>query len=378
MNNHTGLKKYNNFRCTTNRLNKIGLLGPYQRCVDKKNLLLVDLSDNTNHLLGDLSHYPNVYYPQIKETFLKYVLPNINGGKSCSLTEENILPTNGVVSAIDTIIKVFCNQDSLVVTFSPSFPAYEYLINLYNIKHHRAKLIGNDLNQINVDEIVNLQPTIVIFCDPNNPIGSSVNDSEIESLLTLCPNTLFIFDETYQEYSRKLTNLTKLHERDNIIVLRNFSKGWGLASLRIGALVSTGEIISSLMRCIIPFPISALSEKEFSYNVRQNLQNIKKSWSITIAEREYVINQLLSLNIVQKIYPSDANFLCLVLNIKIDLETEIKNYGLQIEKINSMDEHTYRITIGTKLENRYFLSFIKSIANDTKQFPKPEVVAAQT
>lgn len=358
MSNLIGLKKYNHFRISLERYHCINLLGPYHRKGGRSHHFL-DLSDNINHFLGDYAHYPEVFYSKLNSTIAEYVIPLFNG--DCGIYANNgILPTNGVVSAIDTIIKAFSPSESLIVSFTPSFPVYAYYANIHRVNYYESKLWGENLERINVNEIVLLQPTILFICDPNNPTGSSINDGDIETLLVECPDTLFVFDETYQEYSSKHTNLKKLNKHDNLIILRNFSKAWGLAALRVGAIISTNQIISALTRCVIPFSISALSEKEFIYCVQNKSVMISDTWRITCLERARLVDQIKKIPNIVKIYESDANFICFVVHDMNLFNEKLEKFNIKIEILDPLIANAYRLTIGTKLENDYFISAVMS------------------
>jgi histidinol-phosphate aminotransferase len=181
------------------------------------------------------SHYSNVFNDNSVSLLDKLCKMN-------NISEDQIFLTAGSDDALEYIANVYILPSTRVFLFSPTYNYFEHMVK------RRTKLvtyIPNDFNNSFTDmetclEFYSdlLQNNLVYIVNPNNPLGTIVKKDVIERLLKSYPNTKFLIDEAYIEFSKNDTcsDLIKLYK--NIIITRTFSKAYGLAGLRLGYLLA--------------------------------------------------------------------------------------------------------------------------------------------
>lgn len=219
-----------------------------------------------------LGTYPSVEELQVQIT--TYV----------GVEKENILITPGSDQAIELIFENYFENKKLALQI-PSFLAYEHL----------GKIYGTEVNGIPYQEFAfNKEIAIqalenshgIALSNPGNPLGASIPQEDLEEIASIArkENKICVFDEAYYEFGKE-TFVSKLHEYSNVIILRTFSKAFGLAGLRIGYVVADKEIVEELKKLQLPSPISsfailaaslALREKDFSKKREEILKKKEK------------------------------------------------------------------------------------------------------
>lgn len=160
-----------------------------------------------------------------------------------SVSPENIVVTNGSDDGIELIAKIFINLNEEVVIPTPTFPVYESVSNMMGANIVNIPLNDNfELNLNNLVKKVNKVTKIIWIANPNNPTGNIlVLKSKIEWLLKKAPNTIVVIDECYFELSQ-ITAKELVQKYNNLIILRSFSKIFGLAGLRLGYIITNPDI----------------------------------------------------------------------------------------------------------------------------------------
>jgi len=178
-------------------------------------------------------------YPNTNNRELLDLLSDYTG-----LESENIAIYNGSDDALKEIFISFLDENSKVMTYSPSYTQVDTFISLSTDKHHKEKIIDPiDKHYYNFEDIKNYD--LVYLANPNNPTGYLIDKTEIELLVSKNLDTLFIIDEAYYEFSKN-TSSDLVTKYNNIIITRTFSKAFGLASLRIGYILASKEKIEFL------------------------------------------------------------------------------------------------------------------------------------
>lgn len=169
----------------------------------------------------------------------------------------------------DEVIEIICNSylypGTNTIMATPTFPQYKHnaVIEGADIKEVPLKNGYHDVKKMveNIDE----QTKILWLCSPNNPTGCHINKEEFEYVMKTCPSdVLVVFDEAYYEYvdTEDYPNTVEaLKQYDNLIVLRTFSKAYGLAGLRVGYGVANEEITRALNVTRGPFNTTSFSQK---------------------------------------------------------------------------------------------------------------------
>ena len=170
-------------------ISKLSLPTPIQKYFSNLNWE-IDLSNNTNPHVGGFSEYPDVKQNDLKTLYLNKILAinpplSTSNGTREALTFENVLFTAGSMEGLDLILRTFAepNKDAICVTH-PSFSAYTHWALIHNLEVKVVSLFGDNLDQIDSEEVIKLNPKIIFICDPNNPAGTKINPETIQKLCT--------------------------------------------------------------------------------------------------------------------------------------------------------------------------------------------------
>lgn len=236
---------------------------------------------------------------------------------------SQICLTNGSDKAFRLIAEVFIDTDDEVVTFTPSYPVFDESINMMGGKVIKVPLDKSfKIPSINsLKKYLNKKTKIIYICNPNNPTGNFIaTNKEIEELLKL--NLIVIVDEAYFEFSGK-TAINLLKKCENLIILRSFSKTFGLAGLRIAYTLSSPRIIDYMIRIedslevfntSVPSLTGAISAIKNYLEIKENINKINNT-------KKLLVEKLIKLNILT--YPSFTSFL--MFNLK-NLNIKTKDF----------------------------------------------------
>ena len=325
----------------------------------------IDLSNNTNPYAGKFSEYPDVKQSSLKELYLKRILalnPPLSFQETLKevFTSENVLFTAGSMEGLDLILRTFCepNKDIICVP-TPSFSAYEHWALLHNLQVKKISLFGDNLDQLALEDIITINPKMIFICDPNNPTGTKL---KFETIQKLCSSLegLVVVDEAYIEFSNQASSIFYLNQYKNLIILRTFSKAWGLAGVRCGAIIAEKSIIHALRYVQLPFALSSLSQTA----VKEQLLNpepVFDSWKKIIEERENLTHHLSSLKGITKIFKSETNFIMIVLEDFYRTLSLLNQYKIHVLDCSSSLMGSMRVSIGTAEQNQKFLEVMEKV-----------------
>ncbi|CAL2085704.1 histidinol-phosphate transaminase [Tenacibaculum sp. 190524A05c] len=327
-------------------------LTPYSSARDEfKGTADVFLDANENPY-GNLNRYPDPQQIKIKEKLAK--IKNVN--------TDQIFIGNGSDEVIDIAFRIFCEPGvDKALTFSPTYGMYDVSADINNIELIKQPLI-NDF-QINLNQ---LQPYLddplvkmIFICSPNNPTGNTINEEDIEYILANFEGVVII-DEAYIDFSSKQSFIEKINDYPNLIVSQTFSKAWGLAGVRVGAAYTNKAILDLYNRVKPPYNVSVLNQDAVLDSLN-NLSNVEKNIDIILEERSRLKQRLASIKKVNKIYPSDANFLL----VNVDDADKTYNYLIDekviIRNRNKVINNCIRITVGTPEENEQLINALKAL-----------------
>jgi len=297
-------------------------------------------------------------YPDPLQTEIKKKVAQLH-----NLKPSEIFVGNGSDEAIDLLFRIFCRpQIDNVLICPPTYGMYEVSAAINDVKVKRANLTNDfeldfDATQNEIDENTKL----LFICSPNNPTGNSFDREEILRIVETFSG-IVIIDEAYIHFSREQSFVSEINNFPNLVVLQTFSKAWGLAGLRVGLAVASEEIIALFNRVKPPYNVSEIAQQAI-LRALENKSQAEKTITEIIEERERLIKGLQKFSCVNKVYPSDANF---VLVKTTDAEKIYK--FLLAEKIVVRNRNNVelcagclRITIGTSEENEDLLEAISKI-----------------
>jgi len=332
----------------------IANLKPYSSARDEfSGSASVFLDANENPYDTGYNRYPDPYQQEVKKR-----IAEIKGVQT-----NQIFLGNGSDEPIDLLYRAFCNPgiDNSII-MDPSYGMYTVSADINDIEIRKVLL--NDDYQIESSKLLaaaNEKSKLLFLCSPNNPTANSLDRSEMIKVIEGFIG-LVIVDEAYIDFAPGTTLLTALDNYPNLVVLQTFSKAWGLAGIRLGMAFASPEIIGILSKIKYPYNINALTQQR----VMQSLQNVeeKEAWVKTIiAEREKLANELKQLSFVQKVYPSDANFLLVKMEGAREKFEYLMKEGVIVRDRSKvvLCEDSLRITVGSPEENRELLIKLKRI-----------------
>ncbi|MCL2465647.1 MAG: histidinol-phosphate transaminase [Micrococcales bacterium] len=200
-------------------------------------------------------------YPDIVATELSQAL-----GETLGVAPEQVVPTAGSVSALFHAVNTFCDPGDEVVLPWRSFEAYPTAIALAGATAVPVPLADDGrLDMPGLAAAVTDRTRMVMVCSPNNPTGPAVHADELDALLDAVPDDVVVlYDEAYLEFVRDpqaVDGIDVLAEHSNVVLLRTFSKAYGLAGLRVGYAVARPRLATAVRKTVTPFEVSSLAQR---------------------------------------------------------------------------------------------------------------------
>ena len=303
------------------------------------------------------SPYDNGYnrYPDPHQAELKARIGEIKG-----IPVENLFLGNGSDEAIDLIFRIFCEpgKDNAVI-MSPSYGMYG-VASAINDVAVRSFRLGADfkLDSEGLLATCDERTKVIFLCSPNNPSGNAFPK---EQLLDICDRFpgIVVVDEAYVDFSEKGSLAREAVERENLVVLQTLSKARAMAGLRIGQAISSTEIIRLMSMVKYPYNLSrAAMDKAFEI-----LKNpIDKEVLTIVNERKELYGILPRYPFVEKVFPSDANFLLVRVNDADGLYEYLLGKGIIVRNRSRVSgcAGCLRLTVGLPEENDALLNALDS------------------
>jgi len=323
-------------------------LVPYSSARDEfKGEASIFLDANENSLGSPLTHWYN-RYPDPLQWKVKEKLSAIKG-----IAPRHIFLGNGSDECIDIAYRAFCNpgKDNIIIC-PPTYGMYEVSAHINDVEVRRARLLDNfQLDLIHLENLADEHTKIIWLCSPNNPTGNALNREDIETVLNNFPG-LVVIDEAYINFSRHRSFIPALQDYPNLIVMQTLSKAWGLAGLRLGMAFASEAIIEVYNRVKPPYNINQ-STQELVVKALDEVGQVNDMIKWIVQMREELAAALTKMPGVQKVYPSDANFLLVkVADPKMTYQYLLQK-GIVVRDRSRVElcEGCLRITVGTQKEN---------------------------
>lgn len=331
-------------------------LSPYSSARDEisgvnaENGVFLDANENP---YGPFNRYPDPYQNRLKNK-----ISELKG-----VTEKQIFPGNGSDEIIDLLFKVFCISGSdKVMIFEPTFGMYQTSARINNIGLVPVEL--TDSFEINLDEVAaHLDDSglkMIFICSPNNPTGNTFSRSTIQYLLENF-HGIVIVDEAYIDFSSTVSWSQSVNDYPNLVVLQTLSKAWGMAGFRLGTAFSNSNIINYLNKVKMPYNISSLTQKKAIERL-DDRETFRDQIDTLLKERKRVAAELDKLNIVEKVYPSETNFILLEVKDANELHSQLARQNIVVRNRSKQVDQCLRITIGRPEENDQLLTTLKQIS----------------
>ena len=288
--------------------------------------------------VDDLSNYPD--RKLLWELKQRLAIQN-------NVNPENILVTAGADQAIEIVLTHVLNPGDKIGIQVPTFPRFE--------------IVAKKLCNAEIKLFSSLENTpdskIIMLCTPNNPTTEEIEECKLRETIKTNQDKLFVIDAVFSDFGT--WNPSKLvKEFRNVIIIKSFSKSFGIPGARIGFIVSNNEIISILKQGISPFLVSTISQK-IAIQCLDELEHIEKTKEFIDKEFKNIISEL-GINAIRK---SNVPFFIFKLQDSIKIKRKLKEKGISVitEKHFNSSEKFIRVAIGERWQNNLFIKTIKEI-----------------
>lgn len=288
-----------------------------------------------------------------------------------NVPQSQVAIGNGSNEIIDLLIRIFCEPGDSILTSQAAFVAYQVCAQAARVKVKTVPL-REDLT-IDLKAMADYffrnpssKVRLIFIPNPNNPTGTTVGGSEMDEFLVRLGNrddVLLVFDEAYTEYVRSAQFKAAAQfykEYTNVLVLKTFSKVYGLAGFRLGALLAPEYVLEFYNRVRNPFNVNDLAQVA-GIAALDDTEYIKKSQAVTWSGLDYFYKELTRLNL--PFFKSDANFI--LFDVKRNAQHCFENLlkkGIILRPVANYGFPRYlRMTVGDQNENMKAISAIEKM-----------------
>lgn len=306
------------------------------------------------------------YYPDANVYVLTQTL-----AKKLRVKPTNLIFGNGTDELILLIALTFLESSDNIVISKNAFIRYKMAAQVMGVPWKAVPMLNFCHNVEALLAAVDAQTRAIFLDNPNNPLGTCIGSKELEYLLQNLPQTvLLIVDEAYREFVSRRDyhhrSVEFLSKHPNLVLLRTFSKVYGLAGLRIGYAIANEEVISAINRVRPPFNVNSLAQAAALAALDDDAY-IKQVAKNIVAQRKWLSKELRKLGL--KFLPSETNFITIEMNSDSTMIAEsLMKKGIIVRPLAGFGLKNYiRVTIGKPEHNQAFLKALKEILNQTKR-----------
>lgn len=233
----------------------------------------------------NVSNYPEFPYLNLKNEIVKY------WSNHCKLNDINIKFGTGSIGILLNINRIFIENKTKVLGIGPTFTPYSSDVKLCEGIFDHVLLKENENYKFNVDKFISrITPeyTLIYIDNPNNPTGQAINIEDIKKIIVKAreKNICVVIDEAYGDFMDNCNSAVNLvNDFENLMVVRTFSKGLGLAGLRVGYMITSTYLSEIYSKVDVPFTLNnigynvataSLRDKEFILSSRKKISEIKQ------------------------------------------------------------------------------------------------------
>lgn len=304
---------------------------------------------------SDVNRYPDPLSTALRTELARFL----------EVPAEDIVTGGGSLGALNQILGAFAgrNEDGTadeVIYPWRSFEAYPISVGLSGAESVQVPLLADGRHDLDaMAAAVTERTKIILLCTPNNPTGPVLSREEVESFLSKVPaRVLVVLDEAYEDFVRapEAVNGVEIYRRHpNVVVLRTFSKGAGLAGLRVGYSISHPAVTAFLRVTAVPFAVSTIAEHAAVESLRRHGELVERI-QVLVQERTRVVERLRSLG--WRIPQAEGNF------VWLDLGDNTPGFAALAEQqalaVRAFGNEGVRVTIGEEEANTRFLALCET------------------
>lgn len=303
--------------------------------------------------ISNLHRYPDGSCYYLKRKLAEYL----------KVEPEMLIIGNGSNEIIEFVVKTFMGPGEEAVMGNPSFAVYPIIVRASRGKPIQVPLKGlvHDLDAMS--EAVTAKTRLVFVANPNNPTGTIVTGGDLDRFMGKLPDrVIVVIDEAYREYvtDKEFPNsLEYIKKKRYAVILRTFSKIYGLAGLRIGYGIACKDMISYMQKVRQPFNVNSLAQiaadaaLEDEEHLRRSIENNKNEMSRLFREMK---------DLGFECVPSQANFFLIKVGRGRDVYDGLLRRGVIVRPMDSYGLSEYiRVTVGLPEENERFIETLRTV-----------------
>jgi len=297
-------------------------------------------------------------YPDSQSYYLKKKL-----SRSLNVRPANIVLGNGSDELIDIIIKTFVEDDENIITADTTFLEYKIISQVNNRRITTVPLRYFKYDLEGIKRKIDKKTKLIFIANPNNPTGTYLTKYELGDFMRDLPdNLLLVLDEAYDTFIDvdDFPDSLSYIANKNVIILKTFSKAYGLAGLRIGYAIADSGLVSFMENVRQPFNVNLLAQAAATAAL-EDRKFLEKTRKVILAGRHYLYDALNKMGMAY--VPSAANFILIDAGRDgVGVFKEMLKYGVIIRDMEQYGLKNFiRVTIGTKKENERFIKVFKKI-----------------
>jgi histidinol-phosphate aminotransferase len=320
--------------------------------------LRLDFNENTAGCSPAVRRALAKLTPQLLSMYPEYERGTRRLARHFRVAPEELLLTNGGDDALRLFFDAFVDAGTSVLICEPTFPMYRYWGEVagatIEVQRYGPAM---EFPLDGVLQALTARPRVLFVCNPNNPTGTLLRTSAIETILKAATHTAVVVDEAYAEFSG-VTVVPLIRQYSQLFVARTFSKAAGLAGLRLGAVVACAESLTILRRATAPFPVNvaALAAAEAAVGDSRTMKTYVKN---ILGTRTWFEKELHKLNV--KTFPSAGNFVLADFGAgSSELCEQLHAEGVLLrDRAKDVGPGLVRVSIGTQKEMERLLKLIK-------------------
>lgn len=298
-------------------------------------------------------------YPDQKSKLLREAL-----AKKFGLTAENFICGNGSDDIMQVLAATYLNPNDEVIISKNTFSVYELVARIFGGKLVFVALNNYEQDLKTIASAITPKTKLIFLTNPHNPTGTIFTANDFDAFLKKVPdNVLVVVDEAYAEFveSKEFPDTLKhIIEGKNVVVLRTFSKFYGLAGLRAGYGIAKADLVSPMLKTKMPFNVSRLAQAGAAAALDDN-EFLDKTVKNNSDGKKYLYGELDKLGLDYK--KTEANFI--FINIKKSADEmflKLMAEGVIIRPLTSFSlPQAVRVSIGTREQNEKFIATLISL-----------------
>ena len=334
---------------------------------DRRGKIRLDFNENTQN---NTANYSGVYLsddPTLFNTYPEYDALHQAVANSVEIAPEHLLLTNGSDEGIAVVANTLieANVDTAIVS-SPTFPIIPHCLQLAEAKIVEVpmtKRLEYDVDALE-QAMTQHQPKMVILASPDNPTGAYLSPEIVQRWCGQFPNTAFVLDEAYGEFTGE-SQLVGLDKYPNLLVLKTFSKAWGLAGLRLGLIAAHPSLINAFRIVRSPYSINTMAV-ETALKLLPQRDNIIQQANATMQTKEWVLKAVDERG--YSVISGPANFFLLGIGMDAQLLCDFLEERNILVRSMSGRRHLWgwvRVSVGTEPEMKAFVEGLDAFREAT-------------